>query len=147
MPAITVDPSLGQDGIGLNGVSKPSAANGINGATRNHLDEADKADKAEAQPKYTSTTYPSNCLQFLQDVPHLHLQNETNHTPTIVEQAQVKLNVLVVGAGLGGLATAVALRRRGHTVTVFEQAPELAEVNQTALLIVSYISKFLSSLY
>lgn len=41
----------------------------------------------------------------------------------------MKLNILVVGAGLGGLATAIALRRTGHNVTVFEQAPELMEVS------------------
>ena len=42
--------------------------------------------------------------------------------------AKVKLKVVIVGAGLGGLACAIALARRGHTVLVLEQAPELAEV-------------------
>ncbi|EXJ67489.1 uncharacterized protein A1O5_09502 [Cladophialophora psammophila CBS 110553] len=32
------------------------------------------------------------------------------------------LNVLVIGAGLGGLTTAIALRRAGHNVTVFEKS-------------------------
>ncbi len=36
--------------------------------------------------------------------------------------------VLVVGAGVGGLTTALALRRHGIDATVFEQAPELREV-------------------
>jgi salicylate hydroxylase len=40
----------------------------------------------------------------------------------------ISLNILVAGAGLGGLASAVALARRGHKVTIFEQAPELGEV-------------------
>jgi salicylate hydroxylase len=35
--------------------------------------------------------------------------------------------IAVVGAGLGGLAAAIALRRRGFEVQVYEQAPELAE--------------------
>jgi salicylate hydroxylase len=37
------------------------------------------------------------------------------------------LRVAVVGAGIGGLAAAVALRAQGAAVTVFEQAPELRE--------------------
>ena len=42
--------------------------------------------------------------------------------------SKVLLKAIVIGAGIGGLATAVALRRRGHDVTVLEQADKLAEV-------------------
>jgi salicylate hydroxylase len=38
------------------------------------------------------------------------------------------LEVTVVGGGVGGLATALALRGRGAAVTLLEQAPEIAEV-------------------
>jgi salicylate hydroxylase len=38
------------------------------------------------------------------------------------------LDLAVVGAGIGGLAAALALARRGARVRVFEQAPALAEV-------------------
>jgi len=38
------------------------------------------------------------------------------------------MKVIVVGAGLGGLATAIALSRTGHDVTILEQAPQLGEV-------------------
>ena len=37
------------------------------------------------------------------------------------------LNIHVVGAGISGLATAIALARQKHTVTVHEQATELSE--------------------
>jgi salicylate hydroxylase len=36
--------------------------------------------------------------------------------------------IAIVGAGIGGLTTAIALLRRGHDVTVFEQARELGEL-------------------
>lgn len=39
-----------------------------------------------------------------------------------------KLNVLVIGAGIGGLAAATGLALRGADVTVLEQAPEITEV-------------------
>ena len=39
-----------------------------------------------------------------------------------------QLHVLIVGAGIGGLTTALALQRAGIRVSVYEQAPALAEV-------------------
>jgi salicylate hydroxylase len=38
------------------------------------------------------------------------------------------LKIIISGAGLGGLATAIALARRGHQVTAFEQVEKLSEV-------------------
>ena len=38
------------------------------------------------------------------------------------------MKVLIAGAGLGGLAAALALLRMGCDVEVYEQAPELREV-------------------
>jgi len=43
--------------------------------------------------------------------------------------ASRSLNVLVVGAGLGGLATGLALQTDGHKVTIVDAAPEFAEVS------------------
>ena len=45
------------------------------------------------------------------------------------------LNIGIAGGGIGGLTAAIALRQRGHTVTVYEQAPQWmrvgADVNLT----------------
>ena len=38
------------------------------------------------------------------------------------------LHIIVIGAGLGGLAASIALSRAGHNVTVLEAAPQLGEV-------------------
>lgn len=48
--------------------------------------------------------------------------------PTCPEQ----LNIIIIGAGLGGLSAAIATRLAGHNVTVFEAAKELLEVRTTA---------------
>lgn len=39
-----------------------------------------------------------------------------------------KLHILIAGGGIGGMAAALALLRRGFDVDIFEQAPELREV-------------------
>lgn len=41
----------------------------------------------------------------------------------IVYIAIMKLNISVIGAGVGGLASAIRMAVRGHEVTVYEQAP------------------------
>jgi salicylate hydroxylase len=47
---------------------------------------------------------------------------------TTHRQSSVHLDVIIVGAGLSGLATAISIAQSGHRVTVFEAAKELAEV-------------------
>ncbi len=44
------------------------------------------------------------------------------------------LNIGIVGGGIGGVATAVALRRAGIEATVYERAPELREVGAGMML-------------
>lgn len=49
-------------------------------------------------------------------------------------QACTKLQVIVVGAGLAGLAAALSISLSGHQVTVLESAPELLEVGYTTTI-------------
>lgn len=44
-------------------------------------------------------------------------------------QVARSLNVLVVGGGLGGLATALTLQLDGHLVRIIDAVPEFAEVS------------------
>ncbi|CAM1506026.1 Fc.00g056670.m01.CDS01 [Cosmosporella sp. VM-42] len=41
---------------------------------------------------------------------------------------KLKLNIIINGAGLGGLGAAIGLARKGHDITVLEGAPALSEV-------------------
>ncbi|KAH0279191.1 hypothetical protein KCU91_g1931, partial [Aureobasidium melanogenum] len=62
-----------------------------------------------------NVSYPTNSLNFLKRL------GDKPHKPA------TKLRILIVGAGLGGLAAAIALTRNGHTVEVLEQAAKLGE--------------------
>jgi len=78
--------------------------------------------------KVPTTTYPTNSLQFLQRL--IESQKVDNKADLQPLPAEVQLKIVIVGAGLGGLATAIALARHGHSVTVLEQAHQLGEVRQ-----------------
>ncbi|KAL1595337.1 hypothetical protein SLS60_010028 [Paraconiothyrium brasiliense] len=76
-------------------------------------------------------TYPSQSLRFLETLNRKDkLSNGIGRTATVPEilPARLKLDIVIVGAGLGGLALAIALARRGHAVQILEQAPQLGEV-------------------
>lgn len=45
-----------------------------------------------------------------------------------IHQGWRKLNVAVVGGGIGGMSVAIALRRAGHDVTIYERADFVSEV-------------------
>jgi 2-polyprenyl-6-methoxyphenol hydroxylase-like FAD-dependent oxidoreductase len=48
--------------------------------------------------------------------------------PQPVNSTGRRIRVIIVGAGIGGLSAAIALRRQGHEVVVFERAPRLEPV-------------------
>lgn len=46
----------------------------------------------------------------------------------IAHSALGRLNVVIVGAGIGGLTAAIGLRQDGHQVVVLDQAAQFGEV-------------------
>lgn len=44
------------------------------------------------------------------------------------------LNILIVGAGIGGLTAALGLRKNGHNVTVYEQSKLATEFGAAVML-------------
>ena len=50
-----------------------------------------------------------------------HQDHETTHQPS-------SLKIIIIGAGLAGLTAAIALRRQGHYVDVYEQSQLASEV-------------------
>lgn len=69
----------------------------------------------------------------LHQYPQLHNNNHTSNKAAtklkfIMPTAKRSLNILIVGAGLGGLASGLALQTDGHKVTIIDSTPEFAEV-------------------
>lgn len=68
-------------------------------------------------------------LSLLTKVPLIKQGDSILLTFVTMPQVARSLNVLVVGGGLGGLATALTLQTDGHLVRVIDAVPEFAEVS------------------
>ena len=56
---------------------------------------------------------------------------------------QNKMKIAIIGGGIGGLTTAIALQKQGFTdVTVYEAAPEIKEVGAGILLAANAMTIF-----
>lgn len=64
----------------------------------------------------------------------IHIAQSSLIRPTSVSfstmKARKSIQIVIVGAGMGGLGAAIALRRAGHKVIVLEQAAEFGEVHK-----------------
>src|SRR4029079_9122131 len=65
-----------------------------------------------------------------------------NYGPVSEREMAPTRRTAIVGAGLGGLAAAIALRRQGFEVQIFEQAPELAEFGAGITISPHYVKVF-----
>ena len=77
---------------------------------------------------FQTPSYPTRSLNFLKALHKAEGSAKAFSEINGPKPSTLALNVLVVGAGLSGLATGIALARRGHAVTIFEQAPQMGEV-------------------
>ena len=94
---------------------------------------------------FEAIIFPTRSLEFLRPLHNAENGYRPPATPTPVEAGTnvsngdgsfaklssdppIKLHVLVVGAGIGGLVTGIALARNGHRVTIVEQSKQLNEV-------------------
>jgi salicylate hydroxylase len=62
--------------------------------------------------------------------------------PGAISTSPKCLNVAIIGSGLGGLSAAIALRRQGHRVTIYERYDFANEVG-ASLSVASNGSRFL----
>ena len=62
--------------------------------------------------------------------------------PALADVSGTGLRVAIVGAGMGGLSLALALRERGMVARVFEQASELTEIGAAIALSANSIREF-----
>lgn len=87
-------------------------------------------------------SYPTRSLNFLKALPSIGGSVKASYEISNPSPSSLALDVLVVGAGLGGLAVGIALARRGHAVTIFEQAPHMGEVG-AGIQVPSNVSRLL----
>lgn len=136
MPSVDVNPILDGPAVVANGHSPPMKApvahkGHSTGHPRQSSGQHLDARRLGLDPDLR-TSYPSQALKFLQ---RLKIQESPRYDGSTearpIAQAKLKIDVVVVGAGLGGLSAAIALALRGHSVTVLEQAAALGEVSKT----------------
>ena len=61
--------------------------------------------------------------------------SDLGHSSFGHRKSPVSLDIIIVGAGLSGLASAVSCLLSGHKVTIFESATALQEVSHGTLAI------------
>lgn len=62
-------------------------------------------------------------------------------TPQTQQTSPSPLDIIVIGAGLSGLSTAISCALAGHNVVILEAAKELAEVREDGMELVDYTDK------
>ena len=85
-------------------------------------------------------SYPTRSLNFLKTLHRTGGNAKEVYEINNSNPSSLALDVLVVGAGLGGLAVGIALARKGHAVTIFEQAPQMGEVGSSETCLVNIIA-------
>ncbi|KAK6532104.1 hypothetical protein TWF694_003266 [Orbilia ellipsospora] len=85
-----------------------------------------KSHKANTPTPITISSLPSNSKSTLGTPTFTNNTTMVNRWPTF--RAITPLKVTIIGAGVGGLSTAIGLAASGHKVTIYEAVPEIKEV-------------------
>ena len=70
-------------------------------------------------------------VNYILSIPLSHLPFISNPIPppsTLTISIFKPLNIAIIGAGLGGLSSAVSLRRAGHNITIYERSSFTGEI-------------------
>lgn len=59
------------------------------------------------------------------------IKNQFEGTPTVRRHPASDINVLVAGAGIGGLSFAIEAYRKGHDVCVIDRRPHFDDYGKT----------------
>ena len=73
-------------------------------------------------------SYIENAWHFFEAANTVHYEDTQDIVSNFASKAELSLDIVIIGCGLGGLAAAHCLTAAGHKITIIESAPQIGEV-------------------